>query len=41
MSEDDKQEKEILLKKRYAGHMIFIGTTTTRHVALPDLCLLA
>lgn len=25
LNEDDKTEKEILLKKRYTGHMIFIG----------------
>ena len=25
LSEDDKTEKEILLKKKYTGHMIFIG----------------
>lgn len=25
LSEDDKTEKEIILKKKYTGHMIFIG----------------
>jgi hypothetical protein len=42
MSEDDKQEKEILLKKKYMGHMIFIGELYIKDLVQPTtmrMCL--